>query len=98
MTDTSITLTEPQKDIARHALGLDGKRKVSYRNHFVTGPGTMDYPYCMEMVEIGAMRRRKGDRTTGGDDLFTMTLAGATAALLDGERLDPEDFAEGSSR
>lgn len=80
--------------LARHALGLDGRHKVTYRNHFVTGPGSVDYAPWLAMVESGDAIRRPGSELTGGDDLFTLTLKGARAALLPGESLDPEDFPE----
>jgi hypothetical protein len=92
-------MTPAQIGLARHALGLDGRREVSYRNHFVTGPETADHATWTTMVLSGAARRRNGSELTGGDDLFWLTPQGAQAALLPGERLDPEAFpapAEGS--
>ena len=67
--------------ILRHSLGVgdDGKGR-SYRNHFVTGEGSTDYPHCMALVDAGLMKRRKGNVLTGGDDLFTVTEAGREAA------------------
>lgn len=84
--------------LARHALGLDGRRAVSYRNRYVTGPGAADYPVWLSMVAEGLAERRDG-RTLpyGGDDLFWLTRDGAEMALKDGERLCPEDFPEGAN-
>lgn len=78
--------------LARHALGLPNKRKRSYRNHYVTGPGGFDHATWVRMVDAGLATRRRGGVLTGGDDLFRLTKAGAIAALADGETLDPEDF------
>lgn len=85
-------MTPVQIDLARHALGLDGRRKTSYRNHFVTGPGSSNYAPWIAMVEAGDAKRWPPSQITGGDDCFTLTLQGARAALRRGERLDPEDF------
>ena len=38
-----MTLTDSQLSMARHALGLDGKRKQSYRNRFFAGLGHADF-------------------------------------------------------
>lgn len=62
--------------ILQHALGVDeyggGEQ---YRSHFVTGEGSVDYPYCMALVRQGLMVRRE-TRLCGGDDLFLVTDAG----------------------
>lgn len=93
-------MTPRQIELARHALGLDGKRKMSYRNHFVTGPGpgNDDHPQWLAMVEAGDAVKRRGSVLTGGDDLFRLTLQGARAALCGKERLNPEDFPEDKVR
>lgn len=85
-------MTPDQIELARHALGLDGRRRQSYRNHYVIGAGNADHDNWTAMVAAGEARRRNGSPLTGGDDLFWLTTAGATAALRRGERLDPEDF------
>lgn len=87
-----MILTVEQRELARHALGLDGQRKQSYRNHFVTGPGSTDHPAWMQMVKAGLAWRRTGSVLTGGDDLFGLTMSGAMLALDKGEALDREDF------
>lgn len=82
-----------QTELARHALGLDGNRKRSYRNSFVTGRGTSDHSFWLGMVEDGDAIRIEGRRLPfGGDDLFVLTTIGASRALRDGETVDPEDF------
>lgn len=63
--------------ILQHSLGVDEfGRGRQYRNHFVTGPGSVDHPICMDLVKRGLMTRRDGSVLTGGDDLFMVTRAG----------------------
>jgi hypothetical protein len=85
-------MTPEQIDLARHALGLGNGRRVSYRNHFVCGPGHSDYDNWTSLVTSGLARRRAGSQMSGGDDIFWLTHDGAKLALKRGERLDPEDF------
>src|SRR5690606_27160603 len=87
-------MTPEQRNLARHALGLPNKRRMSYRNHFVTGPGCSDYDRWMGMVERGHAKRRDASPLSGGDPVFWLTGSGAKLALARGERLDPEDFPE----
>lgn len=68
-----------QKDILRHALGL-GRGSREYRNHFVTGKGSTDYPHCEALVAAGLMARFPPSALTGGDDCFTVTAAGRLVA------------------
>lgn len=93
---TGITLSSTQIGLARHALGLPNRRRMSYRNHFVVDGG-LDHDEWMRMVEIRAARRSPGNEITGQMDLFRLTEAGARSALGRRERLDPEDFPGGSS-
>ncbi len=83
-----------QIENARHALGLPNENKRSYRNRFVTGPGSIDYLHWMQMVTDGHARRLDGSKSqlTGGDDYFWLTTEDAIAALEPGEKLDQEDF------
>jgi hypothetical protein len=78
-TDAEIAagLTKAQVHILRHSLGVpDPSQTNMYRNHFVTGEGSLDHPDCMELVGKGLMTRRKGNAITGGDDAFFVTEAG----------------------
>jgi hypothetical protein len=63
--------------ILQHSLGVDkhGQGR-QYRNHFVTGEGSIDYPDCQALVRAGLMVRQKGGRLTGGDDAFFVTDEG----------------------
>lgn len=85
-------MTPAQIELARHALGLGNGRKVSYRNHYVTGPGGDDYDNWQAMVSAGLARRRDGNQLSGGDDVFWLTETGARGALKPREKLDPKDF------
>lgn len=85
-------MTPVQRDLARHALGLDGRRKQSYRNYFVTGEGCTDHLHWLAMVEAGYATRRPGSVLTGGDDLFRLTRTGADMVLNPGESLNTVEF------
>lgn len=86
-------LTPEQRELARHALGLPNRKNRSYRNRFVTGAGAKVHAHWMAMVDAGFARRRDGKTLPfGGDDMFSLTLAGAKAAKRRNEGLDPEDF------
>ena len=86
-------MTPKRTEMARHALGLDGRRKVSYRDRYVTGPGAEDHEPGLAVVVSGLAGRRDGKTLPfGGDDMFWLTPAGARAVLRSGETLDPEDF------
>lgn len=69
--------------ILQHSLGLDqyGQGR-QYRNHFVTGPETDNYPACRALVEAGLMYERTGNALTGGDPCFAVTLAGIEFVAL----------------
>lgn len=71
-------MTPEQREVMRHALGLTrGSRE--YRNHFVTGPGSTDYPHCEALVQAGLMRRYEGHALSGGDPIYSVTEAGRAA-------------------
>lgn len=63
--------------ILQHSLGVDKYGQgEQYRNHFVTGSGSVDYPDCQALVSAGLMTRQKGGSLTGGNDVFFVTDAG----------------------
>lgn len=73
-------LDADQLHILQHSLGVDQYgRGAQYRNHFVTEPGTTDYPHCTALVEAGLMTRRAGNALSGGADIFIVTPAGVRA-------------------
>lgn len=86
-------MTPRQKELARHALGLDGTRKRSYRNRFFAGPGHDDFEDWCDMVLAGYARGSQPDPERGRTDhAFWLTRKGAHAALNKRESLCPEDF------
>ena len=63
--------------ILQHALGLDRYgHGASYRNHFVTGPGTTDWPHCQTLVADGLMATGPKNPMTGNDCCFFVTALG----------------------
>jgi len=91
---TLIVCTMPPRQIAlaRHALGLKPGCLVSYRNRFLAGPGHPDYADWQAMVAAGQAKRLESEYLPPGDVLFYLTRAGAEAALLPGDVLDPEEW------
>lgn len=85
-------MNEAERELARHALGLTRGRNVSYRNHFVTGPGCEDHDHWRAMEARGLAWSRRGSPLSGGDPIFGLTRVGAELALDSGEHLDPEAF------
>lgn len=72
-----VKVSEDQLHILRHALGLDWHgRGEFYRNHFVTGEGSVDHPDCCALVDLGMMKRFPGNAATGQMDCFRVTDAG----------------------
>lgn len=69
------TITEKQRDILRHALGV-GRGRTGWRNHFCTGPGSDDYADCEALVAYGLMTKRSGGPLSGGDPVYRVTQAG----------------------
>lgn len=95
-------MTDTQKKLARHALGLPNKTKTSYRNRFCIGPGGDGYEEWRGMVEAGEAVERKGTDADasagtsafGGDSMFFLTLKGGLAARLNDEHLSREEAQE----
>lgn len=86
-------MTYDQRELARHALGLDSRHKRSYRNRFVCESNSPDGVKWMAMCAEGyAQRRDSSTLPFGGCDMFWLTPKGAEAALNPGESLDREDF------
>lgn len=67
----------PDLHILQHSLGLDAYgRGEQYRNHFVTGEGSVDFPVCLDLVQRGLMTQHAGGPLCGDMDLFRVTPAG----------------------
>lgn len=66
--------------ILQHSLGVDQYgRGTQYRNRFITGPGSTDFPKCQELVELGLMKDHGPHPLCREDHLFTVTDEGKTA-------------------
>jgi len=85
-------MTARQIELARHALGLRPGRLRSFRNHFVAGPGHVDFADWDAMVAAGFATKRTSSVLPPGDLMFHLTRAGAERALLPGDVLDAEDW------
>jgi hypothetical protein len=88
--DAMETLTPRERELARHALGLDGRRKRSYRNRYFIDATTPTGLAWLAMVARGLAEIEPRPKSLC--DLFYLTRAGARAALETGETLDREDF------
>lgn len=84
----TAALTDLERDLARHALGLPHRRRVSWRNHWV---GDTHHAW-EDLVARGLATVRRSVDINGGMHTYRLTRAGAEAALLPGERLDPDHF------
>jgi hypothetical protein len=78
--------------ILQHSLGVDqygdGPR---YRNHFVTGPESLDHKVCLELVSLGFMQTvTVNEALTGGEDCFSVTRAGIEYMLRQSPVKPPE--------
>jgi hypothetical protein len=70
-------LTKAELHILQHSLGVDQYGQgEQYRNHFVTGEGSIDHPHCLALVSRGLMTVRRGNALTGDMDLFHVTDLG----------------------
>lgn len=92
LTRLPAALTIEQRNLARHALGLeDSGRTRSYRNRYFAAAGSRQMERWREMVAAGFASEGAANPSNGMRGYF-LTRAGAEAALLAGETLDPEDF------
>lgn len=73
-------MTDIQQELARHALGLPNKQRLSYRNSFCASKGHSDHSEWEAMVADGLAIKRIS-ALWGGDDMFHLTLKGALLAL-----------------
>lgn len=67
MSITSAALSTRQREILERSLGWP----KDYRNHFVTGPDTVDYDDCETLVKMGLMER---DQRMLNGDLFVYSV------------------------
>lgn len=74
-----IEISKIQREMARHAIGFDGRSKVTTRNHYCTGEGCDGYGEWMDLVARGLATFRKPSELSGGDHTF---YVGRDLALL----------------
>lgn len=55
---TEISLTAEEIRILKHTLGVRTTMIESYRNYFMTGPDTTDYPVVEEITKKGFMQKQ----------------------------------------
>jgi hypothetical protein len=69
-------LSYTERELMEHATAWHHHRRL-YRNHFVTGPGTTDWPTVQALCSRGLMMQtRAPSELSGGDAVFTVTEAG----------------------
>ena len=84
----TFPLTPRERELARHALGLDGSSKITTRNYAFVSEDTDELWIWVNMTcRLFAIRKRQ----VGGWSI-RLTRAGALAALEPGETLNSEDF------
>lgn len=91
----TATLTPRERELARHALGLPNERRQSSRNRFYAPVGSEQNEMLSRLVPQGLCECRRSvviRPRRVKHDFFTLTRAGAEAALEAGETLDEEDF------
>ena len=90
MTPTQVTLTNRQRDFARHALGLPNGQNMAYRNHFCIDREGDGYEDWENLVSKGLAVKALGGKEWVGD-FFYLTLEGARAVLRPQEHISRED-------
>lgn len=90
-------MTEKQKQLARHALGLPNPQNTTYRNHFCIGEGGDGYADWEDLVFKGLAVKATGGANWSGD-FFYLTLEGARDVLLPHEHVSREDAEKMRSR
>ncbi len=84
------TMTDKQREYARHALGFPNRKNTSYRNHFCIGVGGDGYEEWMDLVSKGLAVRRTSNLWCG-DDMFYLTLPGALMVREPKEHISQEE-------
>lgn len=78
MKKTPQPLTDPERDLLRHALGLD-RARISYRNHYSVSLTAETYPLCVRLLAKGLMERTATYTATMIH--FQVTDAGRSAVM-----------------
>lgn len=72
-----VPLSARQLHVLQHSLGVDKYGQGNqYRNHFVTGMGSDDWPICIGLCALGLMQDHGVNALAGGDHCFTVTERG----------------------
>lgn len=70
-------MSETRLSILQHALGLDQYGQGSaYRSHYVSGPGSSEWPLLTEMANEGMLANFGSSEMYGGDYCFAVTDRG----------------------
>jgi hypothetical protein len=70
------TVSSEELHVMEHATGWNSREPL-YRNHFVTGEGSDDWPIIQGLCQRGLMKMmRKPSALSGGDPVFSVTQAG----------------------
>ena len=83
-------MSDKQRELARHALGLPNEQNTTFRNHYCVGPENPDYAKWEDLVEKGLAVKALGGQNWCGD-FFYLTLEGAREVLLPDEHISRED-------
>jgi hypothetical protein len=86
-------MTEAQRDILRHSLGLNYGTDL-HRNYYATGPGASDFDDIEALVAAGLMRRGREIPDDTGLRYYHVTEAGKRA--LEADRLAARAGVEGA--
>lgn len=86
------TLTVAALTVMKHARGWD---RGAFRNHFVIGPGSTEWPVVQGLCGRGLMKQtRAPSELTGGDSSFSVTERGdAAITAYCGPPRQPQDAA-----
>jgi len=81
-------MTDPERKIMMHALGLDSRaallgRGHDYRNRFSTSADTDAYPHCESLVASGWMTKRPSNNLSSDISIYSVTVAGKTALKIE---------------
>ena len=88
--------------VLQHSLGRDrhgrrpGGAREDYRNHFCASAGHADFVTCRDAVRRGLMRECAPREISGGDSIFTVTVAGV--AYVDANSSPPPKLTRGQAR
>ena len=80
-------MTDRQRELSRHALGLPNDRRVTYRNRFIVGPGMTNFQEWEDLAEKGLAVKSAGETA----NCYQLTLAAARMVLHKNERICRED-------